>query len=57
MSHRPHRPLASSPGRRAVLRGSLIAPAALALPPAVASAAPALHLAGRPEASWGVQVG
>ncbi|QWQ44817.1 alkaline phosphatase D family protein [Streptomyces sp. YPW6] len=57
MSHRPHRPLVPSPGRRAVLRGSLIAPAALALPPAAASAAPALRLSGRPEASWGVQVG
>ncbi|CAM5559076.1 hypothetical protein SGRI78S_03120 [Streptomyces griseus subsp. griseus] len=54
MSYRPRIP---SPGRRAVLRGSLIAPAALALSPATASAAPALHLAGRPEASWGVQVG
>ncbi|MGQ4449054.1 PhoD-like phosphatase N-terminal domain-containing protein, partial [Streptomyces griseus] len=55
--HRPHRPHTASPGRRALLRGSLIAPAAVALSPAVASAAPALRLAGRPEASWGVQVG
>lgn len=54
MSYRPRIP---SPGRRAVLRGSLIAPAAVVLSPATASAAPALHLAGRPEASWGVQVG
>lgn len=57
MSYRPHRPRVPSPGRRAVLRGSLIAPAAVALTPATAGAAPALHLAGRPEASWGVQAG
>ncbi|MFD3649576.1 alkaline phosphatase D family protein [Streptomyces cyaneofuscatus] len=53
MPHRPHIP---SPGRRTVLRGSLLVPAAAALPAAV-GAAPALALAGRPEAAWGVQVG
>ncbi|MYW32086.1 alkaline phosphatase D family protein, partial [Streptomyces sp. SID2119] len=53
MPHRPHIP---SPGRRTVLRGSLLVPAAAALPSAV-GAAPALALAGRPEAAWGVQVG
>ncbi|CAD5990341.1 exported protein of unknown function [Streptomyces sp. KY70] len=53
MPHRPHIP---SPGRRTVLRGSLLVPAAVALPAAV-GAAPALALAGRPEAAWGVQVG
>ncbi|MFJ9640828.1 alkaline phosphatase D family protein [Streptomyces sp. NPDC101178] len=51
----PHRPRIPSPGRRTVLRGSLLVPAA-ALPTA-AGAAPALALAGRPEAAWGVQVG
>ncbi|MEE1940331.1 alkaline phosphatase D family protein [Streptomyces sp. TRM 70361] len=52
-----HRPL---PGRRAVLRGSLAASAALALPGAAASpvfAAPAQSLSGRPRADWGVQTG
>ncbi|MFJ3437394.1 alkaline phosphatase D family protein [Streptomyces cyaneofuscatus] len=53
MPHRPHIP---SPGRRTVLRGSLLVPATAALPAAV-GAAPALALAGRPEAAWGVQVG
>ncbi|WNF25828.1 alkaline phosphatase D family protein [Streptomyces sp. C11-1] len=57
----PYRPRIPSPGRRAVLRGSLLAPAAVALSPVTATAtpaaAPALTLAGRPEASWGVQVG
>ncbi|WKX73895.1 alkaline phosphatase [Streptomyces sp. XD-27] len=46
-------------GRRAVLRGSAAASAALALPalPALSSAAPAQALSGRPSAQWGVQVG
>ena len=48
MSHRPF------PGRRSVLRGSLAASAALALPTAL-GAAPAFALSGRPKASWGVQ--
>ncbi|MFE5868939.1 alkaline phosphatase D family protein [Streptomyces roseifaciens] len=43
-------------GRRAVLRGAVGAAAAAAVPPAV-GAAPALALAGRPEARWGVQAG
>ncbi|MEU8827099.1 alkaline phosphatase D family protein [Streptomyces sp. NPDC048636] len=43
-------------GRRAVLRGSAAASAALSLP-AVAPAAPAQALSGRPNARWGVQVG
>ncbi|MEH6378091.1 alkaline phosphatase D family protein [Streptomyces sp. KLMMK] len=43
-------------GRRAVLRGAVGAAAASAVPPAV-GAAPALALAGRPEARWGVQAG
>ncbi|OAH16127.1 alkaline phosphatase D family protein [Streptomyces jeddahensis] len=53
MSHNP------TPGRRAVLRGSLAASAALALPTAgaLASAAPAQALSGRPRAAWGVQAG
>ncbi|MGW5677842.1 alkaline phosphatase D family protein [Streptomyces sp. NPDC003860] len=42
-------------GRRALLRGTVAASAALALP--VAAAAPAFALAGRPRAGWGVQVG
>lgn len=46
----------NSPGRRAVLRGSVAASAALALP-ALGGAAPALSLAGRPRAAWGVQAG
>jgi len=50
MSHRPF------PGRRSVLRGSLAASAALALPTAL-GAAPAFALSGRPKASWGVQAG
>ncbi|MFB7499776.1 alkaline phosphatase D family protein [Streptomyces sp. NPDC056161] len=50
MSHR------HSPGRRSVLRGSLAASAALALPVG-AGAAPAFALSGRPKAGWGVQVG
>ncbi|MFF2848145.1 alkaline phosphatase D family protein [Streptomyces sp. NPDC058001] len=52
MSPRPPSPL---PGRRSVLRGSLAASAALALPATVA--APALALSGRPKAGWGVQSG
>jgi alkaline phosphatase D len=51
-----HRPPSSLPGRRSVLRGSLAASAALALP-ATAGAAPALALSGRPGAGWGVQTG
>ncbi|MEV7288473.1 alkaline phosphatase D family protein [Streptomyces sp. NPDC093252] len=50
MSHGP------LPGRRGVLRGSLAASAALALP-AGPGAAPALALSGRPRAGWGVQTG
>ncbi|MFF1448955.1 alkaline phosphatase D family protein [Streptomyces sp. NPDC058274] len=50
MSHLP------LPGRRGVLRGSLAASAALALPAAV-GAAPAFALSGRPKAGWGVQAG
>ncbi|MFD7701840.1 alkaline phosphatase D family protein [Streptomyces caelestis] len=49
MSHRP------LPGRRAVLRGSLAASAALTLPTALA--APAFARSGRPRAGWGVQTG
>ncbi|MFJ5548846.1 alkaline phosphatase D family protein [Streptomyces sp. NPDC093225] len=44
------------PARRALLRGSLAATAALTLPAPLA-AAPAFALAGRPEARWGVQAG
>ncbi|MFE9836930.1 alkaline phosphatase D family protein [Streptomyces sp. NPDC005551] len=44
------------PGRRGVLRGSLAASAALALP-AAAGTAPAFALSGRPKAGWGVQAG
>ncbi|MDK1474539.1 alkaline phosphatase D family protein [Streptomyces sp. 549] len=48
----------SSPGRRAVLRGSLAASAALALPlPRASAAAPAQLLGGRPSGLWGVQTG
>ncbi|MEW2032343.1 alkaline phosphatase D family protein [Streptomyces roseifaciens] len=43
-------------GRRSVLRGAVGAAAAAAVVPAV-GAAPALALAGRPEARWGVQAG
>jgi alkaline phosphatase D len=50
MSHRPF------PGRRGVLRGSLAASAALALPTTLGSA-PAFALSGRPRAGWGVQTG
>ncbi|MDI3404603.1 alkaline phosphatase D family protein [Streptomyces cavernicola] len=46
----------NSPGRRAVLRGSIAASAALSLP-ALGGAAPALSLSGRPRAEWGVQAG
>ncbi|WP_406150908.1 alkaline phosphatase D family protein [Streptomyces sp. NBC_01012] len=49
-----HRPLV--PGRRTVLRGSLLASAAVAVP-VTAAAAPAFARSGRPSASWGVQVG
>ncbi|MEU1436772.1 alkaline phosphatase D family protein [Streptomyces sp. NPDC005786] len=52
----PHRPLISSPDRRTVLRGSLVATAALTLPVAGA-AVPAFARSGRPNAAWGVQVG
>ncbi|MEU8706969.1 alkaline phosphatase D family protein [Streptomyces sp. NPDC048565] len=48
-----NRPLV--PGRRTVLRGSLLASAAVAVP--VTAAAPAFARSGRPSASWGVQVG
>ncbi|MEV0850286.1 alkaline phosphatase D family protein [Streptomyces sp. NPDC049954] len=50
------RPSLPAPGRRALLRGSLAASAALAVP-AVTGAAPALAFSGRPSADWGVQVG
>lgn len=53
MSHRPRIP---APGRRTVLRGSLLASAAAVVPPALTTA-PAFALSGRPSASWGVQVG
>lgn len=54
MSHRPTQP----PGRRSVLRGSLAASAALALPvTALGGAAPAFARSGRPAARWGVQAG
>ncbi|MFI1393927.1 alkaline phosphatase D family protein [Streptomyces sp. NPDC020681] len=52
MSHSPRRP---SPDRRSVLRGTVAASAALALP--AVGAAPALALSGRPRAAWGVQTG
>ncbi|MFE4690372.1 alkaline phosphatase D family protein [Streptomyces sp. NPDC056749] len=51
-----NRPLISAPGRRTVLRGSLLASAAISVPAAVTTA-PAFALSGRPSASWGVQVG
>ncbi|PWS47724.1 alkaline phosphatase, partial [Streptomyces sp. FT05W] len=50
------RSLIPAPGRRTVLRGSLLASAAIAVPAAV-TAAPAFALSGRPSATWGVQVG
>lgn len=53
MSNRPRVP---APGRRTVLRGSLLASAAAAVPTTLA-AAPAFALSGRPSAAWGVQVG
>ncbi|MFF6996542.1 alkaline phosphatase D family protein [Streptomyces sp. NPDC008313] len=56
MSHRSTTP-SPLPGRRGVLRGSLAASAALALPSAAAVAAPAFALSGRPRAGWGVQTG
>ena len=43
----------TEPGRRAMLRGSLAASAALSL----SGAAPAQALKGRPQAKWGVQAG
>ncbi|MER8000406.1 alkaline phosphatase D family protein [Streptomyces sp. NPDC095613] len=48
-----------APARRSVLRGSLAASAALALPgtAALVTAAPAQALSGRPRAAWGVQAG
>ncbi|MFD1831057.1 MULTISPECIES: alkaline phosphatase D family protein [Streptomyces] len=46
-----------APARRAVLRGTLAAASALALPGSVLGAAPALALSGRPRAAWGVQAG
>ncbi|MEW2085807.1 alkaline phosphatase D family protein [Streptomyces sp. NPDC005283] len=52
MSHSPRIP---SPDRRSVLRGTVAASAALALP--TMTAAPALALSGRPRAAWGVQTG
>lgn len=52
MSHTPRFP---SPDRRSVLRGTLAASAALALP--ALGSAPALALSGRPRAPWGVQSG
>ncbi|MET9483916.1 alkaline phosphatase D family protein [Streptomyces sp. NPDC006638] len=60
MSYHPNSPeSAASPGRRGVLRGTLAASAALALPTAglVAGAAPAQARSGRPRAAWGVQMG
>jgi alkaline phosphatase D len=50
-----HNPRISSPDRRSVLRGTVAASAALALP--ALGAAPALALSGRPRAAWGVQTG
>ncbi|HZX37589.1 MAG TPA: alkaline phosphatase D family protein [Streptomyces sp.] len=50
-----HNPRISSPDRRSVLRGTVAASAALALP--AIGAAPALALSGRPRAAWGVQTG
>ena len=46
-----------SPARRAVLRGTLAASAALAVPLTGAGSAPAQALRGRPSAKWGVQAG
>ncbi|MEU1892109.1 alkaline phosphatase D family protein [Streptomyces pristinaespiralis] len=48
-------PQSSPPARRSVLRGTVAASAALALP--AVGAAPALALSGRPRAAWGVQTG
>ncbi|MFG2026862.1 alkaline phosphatase D family protein [Streptomyces sp. NPDC048825] len=53
MSDSPSSPL---PARRSVLRGSLAASAALAVPATVGTA-PAFPLSGRPKAAWGVQSG
>ncbi|MFS0691276.1 alkaline phosphatase D family protein [Streptomyces nitrosporeus] len=53
MSYRPRIP---APARRTVLRGSLLASAATAVP-GLAGAAPAFALSGRPGARWGVQAG
>ncbi|WP_079144334.1 alkaline phosphatase D family protein [Streptomyces agglomeratus] len=52
-------PRARPPGRRALLRGTLAASAALALPAGAgrAAAAPAQVFSGRPRATWGVQTG
>ncbi|MFF3291364.1 alkaline phosphatase D family protein [Streptomyces sp. NPDC003023] len=47
----------SSPARRSLLRGTVAASAALALPAAGVAAAPAFALSGRPRAAWGVQTG
>ncbi len=52
-----HTPRISSPDRRSVLRGTVAASAALALPALGAASAPALALSGRPRAEWGVQTG
>ncbi|MFD6534154.1 alkaline phosphatase D family protein [Streptomyces sp. NPDC060184] len=52
MTNRPH---IHSPGRRTVLRGSLLASAAVGLP--ALTGAPAFARSGRPSAEWGVQVG
>lgn len=52
----PNRPRIPAPGRRTLLRGSLLASAAAAVPVTIA-AAPAFALSGRPSAAWGVQVG
>ncbi|MFI8436890.1 alkaline phosphatase D family protein [Streptomyces sp. NPDC079020] len=51
-----NRPRIHTPGRRTVLRGSLLASAAVTLPAAVGTA-PAFARSGRPEAAWGVQAG
>ncbi|MFF7364375.1 alkaline phosphatase D family protein [Streptomyces sp. NPDC008125] len=53
MTNRPH--ILLSPGRRTVLRGSLLASAAIGLP--ALTGAPAFARSGRPSADWGVQVG
>ncbi|MFD6425919.1 alkaline phosphatase D family protein [Streptomyces sp. NPDC060198] len=52
MTNLPH---ILSPGRRTVLRGSLLASAAVGLP--AVTGAPAFARSGRPSAEWGVQVG